>query len=632
MLGLRECSTSWPSCRILLAAVTLWIAAAVCALCVGPHLGDHEVIVAQIARQSLQTGRWVSPIYLDVPFLVKPPLPMWLVGLAASILPNDTHTGLPVSDFAARLPSALATLLTTGVLFLLARSMFSRRAAWLAASAYATCVGALLFAFNATAESLLTLFCTWAFAEFWWSRQARTPHHRRVHLAFFYVVLGLAMLAKGPMPLMVVALPIAVWWWMDRPTRLLAACGPGGTWGATRLGLRQAWPRLRTALTRLGLWWGLPLFLLMFLPWMIAVARQYPYAWDLWSYEYLDRAQGRYPGCHSGDYFYYLPILFGMMLPWCLSLPEAVVSPFLRTYRRERRGLTYAWYWVVISLVILSIMTFKKSYYILPAAPACALLLGPVLERFFFARDYITSRHQGRLVAVLAGLLAVALTFGWFYARKEFPTSWHGPGAWGTPIFAAVIVAGCAAAGVLFVRKHREGSLCLIGGLVVVVFAAIWCTLGAALSNIDYADELVRRLEAAGVPREAELYWASNRPDGRVVFYGGRTVKHVIDPYKLLAERPDSKSTDDLLLTGGNRVCALLEGARPAYIVFQLGQLRLFTSFFRPTARELFRIGRGEAGRDDDDWVVVTNVGAKPPAEQGGQKNTPVGPSADSEP
>ncbi|MBN2563944.1 MAG: glycosyltransferase family 39 protein [Phycisphaerae bacterium] len=581
-------------------------------LAAGPRLGDHEVIVAQIARQTLATGEWLVPHYLDTPFLVKPPLSPWLSAVLGSFLPNDSATGLPVTEFVARMPSLLATALTIWIVFTLARAMFERRTAQIAAFVYATTVGSMLYALNATAEALLTLFCTWAFAEFWWSRQAKTKRRQLAHQVRFYIALGLAMLAKGPMPLPVVALPIAVWWWCGQPTRLVAAGGPSVIPRAARLGMRKILPGLRRSLSQLGLWWGLPLFLLLFLPWMIWVARREPCAWSLWSYEYLDRARGDYPGSSAGRYLYYVPILFGMLIPWCLSLPEALISPFRRGHRRNAtKPLTYVWYWVIVGFVILSVMSFKKPYYILPVLPGCVLLLAPVLERLFF-EDPAPRPHRVRAAVktVVIGVL-VACIVGSFVIEDKYPWTLHGRVAWGVVICAGLAVLGIVLACVLFLLTHRKWSFCIVGCNSVFVFTVVWCFLGPSLGNANDAAALARQANHAGIPADTPLYWAGNRPDGRVVFYGGRPVRQVVDFYKLIAEEGDAVDRDGLCMIAAERLSALLERAEPVQVVFQRGQLHLFTSVFHPHARELFSIDRDPVGPDDHDWVVVTNAAAR---------------------
>ncbi len=585
------------------------------ALMTGPSLGDHEVIVAQIARQTIETGEWLVPHYLDVPFLVKPPLTPWLIALVASVFPHDAATGLPVTDFVARLPSVLSTVLTIWIVFSLGRTMFERRTACIAAFVYATTVGSMLYAFNATAESLLTLFCTWAFAEFWWSRQATTKRRKLAHQICFYVSLGLAMLAKGPMPLVVVVLPIAVWWWCDRPTRLWAAGGPAVISRVLRRGMRDTWPRLRRALSRLGLWWGIPLFLLLFLPWMIWVARCEPYAWSLWSYEYLDRVRGDYPGSHVGRYFYYVPILFGMLIPWCLSMPEALINPFRRSHRHKLKPATYAWFWVVIGFVFLSIMSFKKPYYILPVLPGCALLLAPVLERLFFGKPAPSAQRVSSAVKIIVVVTLAIFVVGGFVVEDKYPWAFQGDVAWGVVACGVLAVFGVVLACVLFLFARRKWSFCVIGCNAPVVFTIVWCVLGPSLGNGNDATALVCQADHASIPVEAPLYWAGNRPDGRAVFYGGRSVRHVTDFYRLIAERDDGIGAEDLQLIVAERICELLDAPHPIYVVFQRGHLQMFNAFFHPNTRELFSVDRGPAGHDDHDWVVVTNVEAEQDGE-----------------
>ncbi len=598
--------SSSPPRRAGVLLVISWLAGMALAVCSGPHFAEHEVIVAQSARQMLSSGNWLIPHYLDTPFLVKPPLASWLVAAASAVLPVIDDPLKPVSEIAARLPSVLAVILTIVIVRRLARSMFDGRVATLCTVVIASSLGTLLFAVNATAEAILTLFCTWAFAEFWWSRTR--PAQRKQHLAKFYLALGLAMLAKGPMPMIVVVAPLAAWWFAGRAMRSLARLGPRRLGSIGRSTLGGIVPRFWQGISTTGLWWGLPLFLAMFLPWMLMVVRKEPYAWELWDYEFLDRARGKYPGCHWGDFFYYIPILFGLALPWCLSLPEALAVPFLRTYRRFNRPLTYVWFWVVTGLVLFSIMSFKKPYYILPLIPGCALLLGPVLDQLFF-RSKVSTRRAMLAVAAIVAILAAVAVVGWFVGHRMYPEEWHGIVAWATPLFATVAIGGMGMAGMMFVRARRWQSVGLVAMTGFATFVGVWCVVGPAAGNIDAPRRLVEELEKAGVPEQATVYWASNRPDGRVTFYWGRSIRQVIDPYKLMAERRDEMSGIELRMYVADRICRLLDAPGVVYMIFQREDFGLLKSYFKPNARELFAVDRGHPGKDEEDWVVVTNHG-----------------------
>lgn len=586
----------------------------------GPPLGQHEAIVAQIGRQTLDTGHWLVPYFLNMPFLVKPPLTPWAIAAFGRVLPPDHGTGLAVSAFAARLPSLISTVLTVWIVFLLARSMFSRRAAWMAAFVYATSIGAMIYAVNATAEALLTVFCTWAFAEFWWSRQAASAGGRRLHLVLFYLALGLAMFAKGPMPLSMVAMPIAVWWWCERPTRLLATGGCRTFGRSTMFALKDALPRLWKALTRLGLWWGIPLFLLCFVPWMILVGRAEPHAWDLWRYEYVDRIQNKSFRTADPKYWYYPPILFGLLIPWALSFPEALASPFLSHYRRHRKALTYAWYWVIVGVAIMTAMSFKKPYYLLPALPGCAILLAPVLERFFLAAVKTPSRKAYWTVGVIVGVLVVGLTVGWFVMNAKYHDMWHGTLEWGAPLCGAVAVIGFALAGVLYLRGRRPASFCLVGGTAAATFLLIWCVLGPNVGDVGDPLKLAREMEKAGIPESTPLYWISNRPDARTIFYGQRKVRQVEDPDEL-ASGWGGGDASSAKLQVASKVDGMLREPRTHYFLFDREQFETFKMFFKPPARILLDVDRGKLGKDDDDWVVITNEGV--PRSASGPRNAP---------
>lgn len=597
-----------------------WLPFLVCAIAAaiavsrGPPLGEHEALVALVARDMIQSGDYLLPQCMDTPFLVKPPLMYWAVAAASRILPAAAGVGVSVSDFSSRIPSVIATALTAWIIFRLGRSMFDAARAWVASFVYVTCLGAWLYAVNATVEALLTLMVTWAFAEFWWASQARNRADKARHLLLFYVALGLAMLAKAPMPLAIVALPLIVFWWFDRPLRAWIAGGFFSIGHAVGLGIRQAWPRLRIALSGLGLWWGVPLVLLFIGPWMFYVARHYPFAWSVWQYEYLGRAAGYYPGMpHSNAALYYLPIALGLAIPWTLSLPESLASPYLTRYRRDRRALVYLWCWAVVGIIIMSSTRFKKPYYILPVIPAVSLLLSPVLGRLFLTPSDAVRRRAKPVVALIIASLALVIGILWRVGLKKYPEAWHDSfSQWAVPASAALALAGFSGAGLLFIRGRSRGSLVTVGLTSVLVFTLGWGVFGPALEDVDECFAVARRMDELKIPADAPLMWLGGRPDPRIDYYTRRAVRPLIDTDRLIAEHAGKWDDDTIKLAAARHACDLLNGTEPVYVLFNRAQLNLVKEFFDIRVRELFSVDHDELGNRPDEWVVVTNLSHPP--------------------
>src|SRR5437588_1640730 len=83
----------------------------------GPSLWDiDEGLNAEAAREMLESGNWIVPTFNGQPRTAKPALLYWLQVAA--------YRRLGVTEFAARLPSALAALGTVLLTYELGRRMF----------------------------------------------------------------------------------------------------------------------------------------------------------------------------------------------------------------------------------------------------------------------------------------------------------------------------------------------------------------------------------------------------------------------------------------------------------------------------------------------------------------------------
>ena len=570
----------------------------------GPALGDHEAIVAQCARDMRLSGDWVVPRFLDTNFVRKPPLPCWLVAAASYLFPNDARTGLPVTTAAARFPSGLAALGTVLLLWRLGSSMFGKRAGLLAGVLASSSLFVLLYAPNATAEMLLTFACTWSYLHFWYAVTAERRGRRLLHLTLFYISLGVAMLAKGPAPVAMVMMPLVVWWYTDRPLRILARGAKGAVRAAWGRFVRGLWPQTAAAFTRLWLVPGLVVFALIFVPWVLAAAARDPQAWNLWDWQYLQRAQGDYEDTRVRGVFYYLPLVAGYLIPWVFMVFEGAAAPWLKRYAAQRRGLLYAGLWAAVGVAVMSLMTFKKPYYVLPAMPGLTLLLAVTAERVFAYRRRFGRRAWvvwGSLAAV--AILAIAAAAVW--GRRSVNDL-------AVPLLVTVGAAllMLLVAGAVYIRGRGWLALVLGAATAVVAFHSAWYTCGPTIDRLGKMDKvarLARSLDDANVPPDGRIYWADQRPDARLSFYFDRRSRHMLEAGEIVDRMVDrTQGRLQLEQMAVDRALALLDGPQAVYLITDREHYDQRPRLFEGRGHVLLVVA-GEAEEAGKNWLVLTN-------------------------
>jgi 4-amino-4-deoxy-L-arabinose transferase-like glycosyltransferase len=121
-------------------------------------MDDMDAVQAQMARNMVQSGDWVTPRLDGVVYLEKAPLKTWMTAVCYVIF--------GVHDWAARLPVALAAILVAWVVARFGRWAFSPKTGFYAGLVTATCVGLFLFTRAVMPDVLLTLAVTaalWSF-------------------------------------------------------------------------------------------------------------------------------------------------------------------------------------------------------------------------------------------------------------------------------------------------------------------------------------------------------------------------------------------------------------------------------------------------------------------------------------
>src|SRR5579864_9505455 len=145
-------------------------------------IGADEPRYAQVAREMLERGDWITPVLGGNAWLEKPPLYYWQAMLAYAVF--------GVSDAAARVPAAIdATLLVIAVYLFFRR--FRRGVEVDAALIAASCAGMIGYARAASMDMALAAAFSIGMLAWWAWRESGT----RAYLAAFYVSIALGMLA-----------------------------------------------------------------------------------------------------------------------------------------------------------------------------------------------------------------------------------------------------------------------------------------------------------------------------------------------------------------------------------------------------------------------------------------------------
>jgi 4-amino-4-deoxy-L-arabinose transferase-like glycosyltransferase len=359
-------------------------------------MDDVDAVQAQIARNMLESGDWVTARLDGVAYLEKSPLVYWAMAVSYRVF--------GVHDWAARLPLALCVILLCWVTYRFGRWAFSDSAGLYAGIALATCIGLYLFTRILIPDAMVTLTITgaiWA-----WLRllepdlpENAEPQPRRWAM-IMGLCFGLGLLLKGLIAIVFPILAGVVFMVVTRQAFSLAA------WRKLNIGLVIA------------------VALVIAAPWhVLATLRNPPYFafsmhsgpgeyrgffWFYFFNEHLLRFLNlRYPR----DYNTVPRALFWLfnlawLFPWSAYLPAAVKLPY-RSDSRAARARLMALCWIGSVMLFFTFST-TQEYYSMPIYPALALLIGSALDsesRWIQTGKWMVFGIAATLSLVLAGIL-----------------------------------------------------------------------------------------------------------------------------------------------------------------------------------------------------------------------------------
>ena len=461
-----------------------------------PLANPDEGRNAEIPREMVAGGDWVTPRLNGVNYFEKPPLVYWTVAGCLKLLgPGEW------SVRAAPLLFALG-----GVLFTYAatRRIYGRSAGLAAALVLGTSLlyyALARFLILDMAVSVLmsaTLFCFilgvrepppapgvsgWAARRRWW-------------FYGLYASAALATLAKGLIGFLVTGAVMFLW-----------------------LLLFNQWKRLRP----FYLPTGALLFVAIAAPWHLLVAAHNPTWFHRYVvYEHVERfltpAAGR-----AGPWWYFIPIVLLGLFPWSGFLWAGGRSA-LRGGWKERNKNADTWFFVIWAGFIF--LFFSRSHsklppYVLPVFPALAVLIGRWLASSL-PEGWLRLRGGFRVFGFAAGLLAIALC-----VVVLRPAVVHGmtvdraqslrPAAF---ILAAVLLLGGILAPVV-ARAGRASVALGIMAATIVLFCSV-LTFAAGRIQRPGTKDLARFVQAHAGPSDRVLHYHEFFHD--FPFYAGRVV------------------------------------------------------------------------------------------------------------
>ena len=453
-----------------------------------------EGIVAQVSRE-IWGGKlnWLYPTIDSIPYLNKPPLVHWLIGLCFAVG--------GVSEWTARLIPAMLTASSVPLLYAIARELFPRRSiAIFSALVYLTLLPVVRHGRLAMLDGAVLCFLLGAM---WCLLRSRRDLRYALGAGIGF---GLICLTKGVMlGLLLGAIGCLFLVW-DTP-RLLTS---GYLWGGLAIGT-------------------LPVAGWYFAQWV-------HYGQDFININLISESFRRISepvSNHKGPPWYYLLEILESAWPWQLFYLQGLR---LTWENRNFPGPKLVLVWTGVYLLAISVMNTKLPWYVLPVYPAFALAVGSYLaevwEQMWLPEEREKDEAEEHFDAIsllphpaILGVLAVVAAAGCAYFG-----GWLRFGGSGMAIerdlqlmlmFVALTMTISA---VLLHRKDRQFLLVLIWGTYVTLLVFVASDNWVWELAEDYPVKPIAEIVRTGTPAGQQVFTSHRLPRPSLNFYSERQV------------------------------------------------------------------------------------------------------------
>jgi 4-amino-4-deoxy-L-arabinose transferase-like glycosyltransferase len=442
---------------------------------------------AEMAREMFLTGDWITPRYNGYKYFEKPPLQTWMNAL--------TFAWFGIGEWQARLYTALAGFAGVLLVGYTGARLFTPLAGFLAAVVLACSPYWNLMGHFNTLDMGLSLWMTITLCALLLAqRPGLRPAAARGWMWACWASMALAVLSKGLVGLILPGAVLVLYTLIARDWVL--------------------WKRLHLVS-------GLVIFFAIATPWFVLVQQRNPEFLNFFFIvqqfrRYLTPEQNR-----PGPFYYFVPVLLVGFLPW-LSVAWQGLRHAWRMPRQPNgfAPMLVLLIWSGFIFLFFSTSHSKLISYVLPVAPALALMIGAYLP--LVGADRYRRHLTGYLAFfIVAALGAIAL---FFIGNARTPNAQYR--AFALWVYAGLAIAFALTLVALWLSRRGKGL-----GAVAAAFGAAWLLLGTIAGTGH--DEFGRyssgallapavRAEFAKLPPDTPFY-AIDMLDHTVPFYVGHT-------------------------------------------------------------------------------------------------------------
>lgn len=328
-----------------------------------------EARYAEISREMLVSGDYLNPQLVGVFHFHKPPMAYYITTLGYRVF--------GVNEFGARFFLQLAIAVQLLLVYGMANLLFTdKKIAFVSGVVYFTMPIALISSRNLTTDAYLTTFILASI--YCW--QYYTIKSRVLFLYLFYVFVGLALLTKGPVALLFILTYIIAYKFIFKKK--------------SKINVHHIL--------------GFLLCLTIGASWYVMVIVDNPKLWDYFVEKQLVSRMNSQAYNRSKPFWFYLPLIVGLLFPWWLGILPKLKSSFnqLSGMNKQNRLLLI----VAFTLFIFfSMFTTKLIMYILPVFWMLAIFIASQLQTMSLASRKIIAIGYLSLSALLCTALLVFL-------------------------------------------------------------------------------------------------------------------------------------------------------------------------------------------------------------------------------